>query len=189
MGLKYYANINDAPVSDPLRKDSIKTENHSMTFSDSSWKYCPDTGRSTGAYITFYQGGPIDHGTHVPGPVYQSSAESDYNSACTTGMDLSNFRMLIHELLNKYTYIVTEEDPLIILDSKYDVCVDKNGKYTKHTGNIASRMNFVRNSEKCNMHNIVWCEGGPQLAYIATNNVSERDLTKRMKYIVVILDN
>ena len=48
-----------------------------MAFSDSSWQYCPDTGRSIEAYIIYYQGGPIDHGTHVPGPVAQSSAESE----------------------------------------------------------------------------------------------------------------
>ena len=76
MGLKYYADMNDAPVTDLLRKDSIKTENHLMDFSDSIWKYFPETGRSTGAYIIFYQGGPIDHGTHIPVPVDQSSAES-----------------------------------------------------------------------------------------------------------------
>ena len=67
--------MNDTPVSDLLRQAIIKTENHLMDFFDYSWKYCPDTGRSTGAYIIFYQGGPIDHGTHVSGPVPQSSAE------------------------------------------------------------------------------------------------------------------
>ena len=49
LGLKYYANKNDSPVSDLLRQASIKTENHVMDFSDSSWQYFPDTGRSTGA--------------------------------------------------------------------------------------------------------------------------------------------
>ena len=44
----------------------------------------------------FYQGGPIDHGTHVPGPVDQSSAESEYNAAYTVGLALAHFRMLIH---------------------------------------------------------------------------------------------
>ena len=39
------------------------------------------------------------------------------------------------------------------------------------------------------MHKIDWCEGGLQLADIATNNVGELDLTPRMKYITVILDN
>ena len=106
MGLKYYADMNDAPVTDPLRQASIKTKNHLMDFSDSSWQDCPDTGRSTGAYIIFYQGSPIDHGTHVPGPVAQSSAESEYNASCTAGMALENFRMLIHEFLNKDPEIV-----------------------------------------------------------------------------------
>ena len=46
-----------------------------MDFSDSSWQDFLDTGRSTGAYIIFYQGGTINHGTHVPGPVAQSSSE------------------------------------------------------------------------------------------------------------------
>ena len=50
-------------------------------------------------------------------------------------------------------------------------------------------MNFVRNGEKCNMHTIDWCEGGLQLANIATKNVSENYLTPRMKYIMVRLDN
>ena len=66
MGLKYYVDLNDAPVTDPLRQANIKTKNHLMDFSDSSWQDCPDTGRSTGAYNIFYQGGPIYHDTHVP---------------------------------------------------------------------------------------------------------------------------
>ena len=39
------------------------------------------------------------------------------------------------------------------------------------------------------MHKIDWCEGGLQLADISTKNVGDRDLTPRMKYIMVILDN
>ena len=74
LGLKYYADLNDLPVNDLLRQAIIKTNNNLMYFSDSSWQYCPDTGRSAGAYIIIYQGGPIDHVTHVPGPVAQSSA-------------------------------------------------------------------------------------------------------------------
>ena len=86
LGLKYYADLNDAPVTDILIQANIKTKNPLIAFSDSSWKDCPDTGRSTGAYIIFYQGGPIDHGTHVPGPVAQSIEESEYNAECTSGM-------------------------------------------------------------------------------------------------------
>ena len=77
MGLKYYADINYALVSDLLKQASIKTENQLMAFSDFSWKDFPDTGRSIGAYIIFYQGGKIDHDTQFLGPVAQSSAESE----------------------------------------------------------------------------------------------------------------
>ena len=51
------------------------------------------------------------------------------------------------------------------------------------------RMHFSRNGENCNMHKIDWCEGGLQLAEIGTENVSEPDLTPRMKYIMVRLEN
>ena len=51
-------------------------------------------------------------------------------------MALAHFMMLINEFLNKYTYIVTEEDPLIFLDSKSYMCMDDNGKDNKHTRHI-----------------------------------------------------
>ena len=76
LGLNYYANINYSLVYDLLRQASIKTENQLMDFFGSNWKDFPDNGRSTGAYILFCQGKPIDHITHVPGPVAQSGAES-----------------------------------------------------------------------------------------------------------------
>ena len=53
---------------------------------------------------------------------------------------------------------------------------------------IARRVNFVRNGEKCKMHNIDWCEGGLQLEDIVTNNDGENDLNPRMEYIMVRLD-
>ena len=172
-----------------LRQANIKTKNHLIDFSDSSWQDCPDTGRSTGEYIILYQGGPIDHGTHVPGPVTQSSAESEYNSSCTTGMALAHSRMLIHELLNEDSDMVPEEAPLIVLDSKSAMYMTKNGKDTKNTIHIAGRIRFVRNGGKCKMHKIDWCEGVLQLTDIATKNVGKPYLEPRIKYIMVRLDN
>ena len=104
-------------------------------------------------------------------------------------MALEHFRMLIHELLNEDPYMVPKEDPLIVLDSKSSMRMAKNGKDTKHTRHISRRMHFVRNGEKCNMQKIDWYEGGLQLADIGTKNISEPDLTPRIKYIMVILEN
>ena len=76
-GLKHYADMKDASLSDLLIQASINTDNQLMDFYDYSRNDFSDTGRSTGAYVIFYQGGTIDHGTPVPGPVAQSSAESE----------------------------------------------------------------------------------------------------------------
>ena len=54
-----------------MRKIIIKTENQCIVFPGSSCQDYPETDRSTGAYIVFYHGVPIDHFTHVPGPFAQ----------------------------------------------------------------------------------------------------------------------
>ena len=89
----------------------------------------------------------IDHGTHAPVPVSQSGAESEYNTACTAGVDLAHFKMLIHDFFSKDPYIVPDEDPLIILDSNSAVFMANNGKDTKHIRHISRRVNFIRNGE------------------------------------------
>ena len=78
---------------------------------------------------------------------------------------------------------------MIFLGSTYAICMSKNGKDTKHTRHISRRIHVVRNGEKCKMHKIDWCEKCLQLADIGTKNVSEPDITPRMKYIMVRLEN
>ena len=53
--------------------------------------------------------------------------------------------MFIHKLLNKCPDVFPEEAPLILLDSKYDVYMAKNGKDTKKTRNISKILHLVRN--------------------------------------------
>ena len=142
LGLKYYSNIEDKPLSDLFRKATIKTENQLMMLYDSIWQDFTDTGRSIGVYIVFYKGGPIDHFTHVPGTVAQSSADSEWNVACTAGMTLAKFMMINNELFNKYTYVVPEQSTLIMLDKKSAFFMAMNGKDTKKTRHIYRRMNF-----------------------------------------------
>ena len=59
------------------------------------------------------------------------------------------------------------------MDKKSDICMDNDGKDTKHTIQISRGMHFVKNGEECNLHKIVWCEGVLQLADIGTKNVRE----------------
>ena len=92
-------------------------------------------------------------------------------------------------MLNKYPDKFPEEAPLIILDIKSAVCMNKNGMDTEHTRHIVRRVNDVRNGENCKMHKIDWCKGGLKLADIETNNVGESDLYPRMINIMLRIDN
>ena len=85
--------------------------------------------------------------------------------------------------------IVSEEAPLIILFSKSAMFMDNNGKDTKDIIHIARRMHFLSNGEKWKIHKIEWFEGGLHLADIVTKNVGEPNLTARMKYIMVGIEN
>ena len=78
---------------------------------------------------------------------------------------------------------------MILFYSKSSICMSSNGKYIKQTRHISIRMHFVRNVEKCNMHKIYWCEGYLQLEYVDTKNVGMHNLTSRMKYIMVRMEN
>ena len=59
-------------------------------------------------------------------------------------IDIANFRILNNELLNKDTYFISTRSRLIILDSKPDVCMDKNAKNTKHNIAVSRRMHLLR---------------------------------------------
>ena len=106
LGITYYADKKYENLSYLLRQSSINNENQLTDFSDYSWQYCLDNGRSTGAYIIFYQGVTIYPIAHITVPVSQSSGESEYISVCTSGKALAHFSMLIYELLNKDPDIV-----------------------------------------------------------------------------------
>ena len=75
------------------------------------------------------------------------------------------------------------------MDIKSDKCMYNNCKDTKHTRHSARRIHSVRNGEKCKIQKIDWCEGGLQLVDIVTKNVGEYDLTPRIEYIMVRLEN
>ena len=83
--------------------------------------------------------------------------------------------------------MVTQETPLIILDSKYAIFVAQNGKDTRNTRKINRRVHLVGNDENSKIHNIDWCEGGIQLADIIIKNVGENYFNHRMKYIMLRL--
>ena len=66
-GLVYDTKIKDATIYDLLRQYILKTNKLFYLFSDSIWQECQDNSITTGSYIVFYQGGPIDRFKHILG--------------------------------------------------------------------------------------------------------------------------
>ena len=95
----------------------------------------------------------------------------------------------IPKILKNYPYVIPEQAPLVILDSKPDLCMAKNSIDTKHTRKFSGRMHFVGNGEDWDFHKTVLCERGLHMAYIETNIVREDQLNPKLGHAMLILDN
>ena len=144
-------------------------------FSDSSWKDCPDTGRSTVGYKLFINGGLVEWSSSVPIPVAMSSAEAEYMAACSACMAMTHLRMLIYDLesLGTDTYILNGTNlsvpNLLLIDNEATVAMSKNYKPTKKNRHIAQRFHYVREGQCGEQHHLVWIPAEDQI---------EDDMTK-----------
>ena len=183
-GITYYSNMAEAPITRILNGNNISQDYPVVIFCDSSWQDCPDTGRSTGCYHIYFQGGIVDHGTFVPSPVAQSSAEAEYNTAAVATMSTSHVRMTVNEFLGY------EADDLvhpiqILLDSQSATAMGKSFKDTKHTRHIARRYHYVRQGEEDGIHNLNWIPAELNTSDIGTKNLPGYDISSRMEYCMV----
>ena len=62
MQLKFFSNYKESAIFKTLLDNNIKIDEETIvTFTDSSWNDCIDTGRSTGGNCTIVQGGVHEH--------------------------------------------------------------------------------------------------------------------------------
>ena len=172
--LKFYSNFKDSPVYKILIENKIQIDEDTvLTFTDSSWNDCIDTGRSTGGNCSIMQGGPVDHSSHLPIPVAMSSGEAEYISAATACMRASHLRMLTYDL----KYLCTESydgDKLnqkparIIIDNEAAICMAKCNKDTAGNRHVARRFHYVRQGSVLKEHKFEWISSKYQLADILT---------------------
>ena len=167
--VKYYANVDESPIYKICEKHKIPMT-ELVGFSDSSWQDCPDTGRSTGGYKVFFQGGVIDANSFTPVPVALSSAEAEYMSCCNLGAMLCHLRELNYE----FDYLSTDEykidglygDPpsIMLVDNQATVQMSKNYKVTAKNRHIARRWHFVKRGVKAGLFKLHWIPAEDQLA-------------------------
>ena len=90
IALIYYHDYSHSPVFKLYKMEVAETEKAkwengeiptTITFTDSSWQDCPDTGKSTCSYVILHQGGIIDYGSSLTTPISMSTMESEYFGA------------------------------------------------------------------------------------------------------------
>ena len=169
-GIKFYANIKHSPIHKMLKDNNIQiTEETVLTFTDSSWNDCVDTGRSTGGYIILRQAGAVDYGSHLPVPVAMSSGEAEYISAAVACMKASHIRMLEYDFkhLGAQSYDLNNpscEPSKIIIDNEAAIAMSKCNKDTAGNRHVARRYHYVRQGTSLNEHKFKWIGTKFQLA-------------------------
>jgi hypothetical protein len=169
-GTTYYANVVDAPVSKLIYNQNIDpTTSAFYAFADSSWQDCPDTGRSTGGYYIFFQGGIVDAAMTFPVPVSLSSAEAEYCNASLACVSINAMAMLINELSG-----LDPDLPLdipLLIDNKACIAMGEAFKDSKHNRHILRRYHYVRWMSSEERVNLLWVSSDVQLADVATKNL------------------
>jgi hypothetical protein len=94
------------------------------TFCDASHGDCPDSGRSTGAYVTTLGGGAIGWSSKLQPFVTLSTTEAEYIAAVEAGKEIFWMR----NILNEMGYPVKEGCPLMI-DNQSALSVTKNPEH------------------------------------------------------------
>jgi hypothetical protein len=79
-GIKFYSDITKAPLYQHLTTtgNSKFADYPIMVFSDASFQDCPDSGRSTGGFLIFMQGGAVHATSTMPQLVAWSTCELEY---------------------------------------------------------------------------------------------------------------
>ena len=156
--IKYFSNYKQYPIFKTLKEKNIHiNEDTILTFTDSSWNDCVDTGRSTGGNCTIVQGGPVDHSSYLPIPVAMSSSEAEYIATATTCMRASHLHMLTYNLRHLGTPEYDGDNikcqpARIIKDNEATIIMSKYNKDTVGNRHVTRRFHYVRQDTVLNEH-------------------------------------
>ena len=105
--MRFYSDAKSSPLFQLLQNNNIQIfEDTLVTFTDSSWNDCVDTGSSIGSNLSLTQGAAAAYNSHFPMLVSMSSKEAEYRSEAVECIKPSHLRMLVYDLrfLGCYSY-------------------------------------------------------------------------------------
>ena len=194
MGIRFYADEKESPVYQLCQKNGVDCTDL-IGFSDSSWQDCPDTGKSTGGYKIFCQGGLIEANSTMPVPIALSSAEVEYMSCCNLGAMLFHLRELLYEFenLGRSDYDINglhgQAPSMVLIDNQATVAMSKNYKVTAKNRHVGRRWHFVRRGVQAKLFKLQWIPAEDQLADDLTKTQSSSiSLTHMNRTLIKVPD-
>ena len=184
LGIKYYHNITSAPVHKILLETGMPVIHDLVGMHDSSWQDCPDTGRSTGSYVHFAQGGPVDFAAYVPSPVAMSSVEAEWNAGATAGMAMSHLRMLYNELIGTETDMIWNPPILMLCDSASAVTLANSERDVKSLRHCKRRLFCMRQLRRSLELRYEHIDNTYMIADIGTKNLDSTALQPLCKVLL-----
>ena len=181
-GIRFYHDPKASPIGELLSRNNVDLR-RIVTFADSSWQDDKDTGRSTGSFAIFCQGGLVDYSSFVPDPVAMSSGEAEYNTCAVACMSSahnrnidSDFEYLGSSKENDHDYVIAGgknwAPTPILLDSSAAVAMAETAQSTKRTRHIDRRFHYVRQGQATGKHQIKWISNTDQIADLGTKAVT-----------------
>jgi hypothetical protein len=186
-GLKYYSDVTRSPVYHLVCENTdARPDAPIILFTDSSWQDCPDSGRSTGGFLIYHQGGIVDGGCFVPTPIAMSSAEAEYNALAQAMQVAAHTRQIIQELYGNHP-----DTPLsvpFLCDSESALKIGKKAKDTKRTRHIQRRIHYVRDNIASGAFTGHKIDGKLNPADTGTKNLSGEVLKTHQNILHVTVD-
>jgi hypothetical protein len=138
-------------------------------FSDADYAGDRYTYRSTGAYVSFFAGGPATWQSKRQSVVAQSSTESEYMALSEAAKEAA----WIRSLLTGLQYQGPDLNPITLYgDNQGSLALAENPTFHRGSKHIAVRYHFIRQEVE---------EGRLVLGYIPTNQMPADGLTKALK--------
>ncbi|MGH3054017.1 MAG: Ty1/Copia family ribonuclease HI, partial [Gaiellaceae bacterium] len=186
LGIRFYHDHTKSPVSvlystDVLKTCDINNIPSTLTFTDASFQDQVNSGRSSGSFCIFNQGGLVDYGCFVPIPIAMSTGEAEYMAAASGAMAAQHMRMLAQDYnnLGKSTYSVLNDEimppAIILIDNTAAKAMAECERSSKMTRHVVRRYHYVRQGQSRNDHTIQWINGENQCADIGTKAQKPED--------------
>jgi hypothetical protein len=138
-----------------------------LGFSDSDWGGCPDTRKSTSAYIFTCGGTAISWASRKQTCVALSSTEAEYVAVAEAAKE-AIWLSTVADFLQR------PQGPVpLLVDNTGAIALTKNPEFHKRTKHIELKWHFVRDLQEQNRVKIQYCPTEDQLADLLTKPLSK----------------